>query len=380
MGGGPAKDHLLITSYSPTPQRILDSIQAQFPQLEITDYPVSRSGSAAFKPPKNNAESPPITHHAAPEEDPKLVHLWRQATILITLASLPPNKTYVPNLTLLHLLSAGIDRLTSHPLFTSSAIPITTSSGIHGPPISEYLLLSLLSQSKHYDLLRHNQLHHRAWLPPPQSLPLHDQVHSRIGILGYGSIGRSCAAACKGIGMDIVAFTATPRPDSASRRFSGYNLPGAQGDPEGVLPSAWYSGKGKEALHTFLAQDLDVLLISVPLTPATRSLLSAPEFHILAQKRAFIVNISRGPIIDQPALIAALKKGQLKGAALDVTDPEPLPEGSELWGMENVFVTPHVSARGQEYGERAVGVCVENLRRRGRGEGLVNEVKRGRGY
>jgi len=97
-------------------------------------------------------------------------------------------------------------------------------------------------------------------------------------------------------------------------------------------------------------------------------------------RRSRISNIARGPIIDQPALIKALKDGTLGGAALDVTDPEPLPEDSELWDLKNAIVTPHVSGNGVSYTERAFQVLETNLERRENGEKLINVVNRERGY
>jgi hypothetical protein len=99
-----------------------------------------------------------------------------------------------------------------------------------------------------------------------------------------------------------------------------------------------------------------------------------------AGRKCFVTNIARGPIIDQQALIEALKDGTLQGAALDVTDPEPLPEDSELWDLENVVVTPHISGNGVAYEDRAFQVLGVNLEKREKGEQLINVVKRERGY
>ena len=192
--------------------------------------------------------------------------------------------------------------------------------------------------------------------------------------------------------MDIIAYTATPRPTPESKRDKGFIVPHT-GDPDGSIPSAWYSGLDKPSLHRFLAQDLDHLLISVPLTKATTHLLAAPEFAILARKNAFLSNISRGQILNQADLLASLRAyaandpldsgdggGGLRGAALDVTDPEPLPEGDPLWDAPNCIITPHISGMGEAYVERAFEVLEVNLGRRERGEGLVNLVDRERGY
>jgi phosphoglycerate dehydrogenase-like enzyme len=183
------------------------------------------------------------------------------------------------------------------------------------------------------------------------------------------------------MGMDIVAFTASPRKTPESKKDTGYIVPGT-GDPDGTLPSAWYSGLDKESLHNFLKQDIDVLLVSVPLTDQTRHFLGKEEFEILGKKNAFIANISRGSILQQDDLIAALKKkeGGLRGAALDVTDPEPLNKESELWDLENVAVTPHVSGIGTAYQERSFAILERNLTNWEEGKPLINVVNRKRGY
>lgn len=182
--------------------------------------------------------------------------------------------------------------------------------------------------------------------------------------------------------MDIIAYTATPKDTAESKKDTGFVVPGT-GDENGTLPSQWYSGLDKPSLHNFLSQNIDILLVSVPLTPTTRHFLSTPEFSILSHggaKPAFVSNIARGQIIDQDALITAIKDKTLSGAALDVTDPEPLPESSELWGLENVIVTPHVSGVGEAYTERVFQILEVQLERRGKGEGLINVVDRKRGY
>ena len=158
------------------------------------------------------------------------------------------------------------------------------------------------------------------------------------------------------MGMDVIAYTASPRNTPESKKDQGYIVPGT-GDPDGSLPSAWYSGLDKKSLHNFLSQDIDHLLISVPLTKDTQHFIAVEEFAILGQKRnAFISNISRGQIINQTDLITYLHKyaennpldgkdggGGLRGAALDVTDPEPLPKDDPLWDAPNCIVTPHIS-------------------------------------
>jgi len=220
-----------------------------------------------------------------------------------------------------------------------------------------------------------------------------DKVGQRLGVLGYGSIGRQVARVGKAMGMDVIAYTASPRTTPESKHDKGFIVPGT-GDADGSLPSAWYSGLDKKSLHNFLSQDIDHLLISVPLTKETTHFLAAEEFEILGKTRnTFISNISRGQIINQTDLITYLQKyadndpingkdggGGLRGAALDVTDPEPLPKEDPLWNAPNCIVTPHISGLGDAYVDRAFQLLEVNLDRREKGEKLINVVNRDRGY
>lgn len=218
-------------------------------------------------------------------------------------------------------------------------------------------------------------------------------------MLGYGSIGRQVGRVARALGTDVIAYTATPKDTLEQRRDHGFIVPGT-GDADGSIPSAWYSGLDKKSLHEFLSQDIDILLVSVPLTEETRRFLSADEFRVLAEgssrqtngavaahrdrakggKGPVIVNISRGQIVDQPALVQALTDGTLGGAALDVTDPEPLPADDPLWSAPNVTITPHISGNGASYTDRSFQILEANLGRLESGDRLLNVVDRKRGY
>lgn len=175
--------------------------------------------------------------------------------------------------------------------------------------------------------------------------------------------------------MDILAFTSTPRDTPASRRHDAFNLPGL-GDPDGTLPSQWFSGKTKADVDHFLAQGLDMLVISLPLSKATEQLIGKAQFEILGATKTFVVNIARGPIVDQDALMEALAAGTIRGAALDVTDPEPLPADHPLWKAENCFITPHVAWHSRSQKQRCLGILADNVERFLKGEPLLNELKR----
>lgn len=181
------------------------------------------------------------------------------------------------------------------------------------------------------------------------------------------------------MGMDVHAYTLHPRNTPASRRDESYSPPGL-GDPDGVLPSAWFSGETKAELHDFLGSDLDLLVVATPLTDKTRHLISSPEFSVLAGKKTYVSNIGRGPIINTDDLITALDQGVIRGAALDVTDPEPLPDGHPLWSAKNIIITPHISGGSSKYNERVLAILDYNLNRLGEGKELSNRVSRREGY
>lgn len=181
------------------------------------------------------------------------------------------------------------------------------------------------------------------------------------------------------LGMDVHAYTLHPRPTPESRRDPGYT-PLGTGDPDGVFPSKWYSGSSTEELHAFLSSGLDLLVIAAPLTNDTKHLIAAPELRILSERKTFISNVGRGPIIETNDLIAALNQGLIRGAALDVTDPEPLPDGHPLWSAKNIIITPHISGASTSNRTRAQAILETNLNRLSEGKALINEVSRKEGY
>ena len=353
----------------PEPKEILEALRRKFHNIEITYHDISIT---------SNVEEKQKQLRALPDG------IWKDVTILHTLFTFPENPSDAPNLKLVQLISAGSNQIQKDPIYTETNVPITTSSGIHGPQIAEWCVMTALVQSHKYNSLHDLQKEHK-WGKVGGKENYHnvrDMVGRRLGVLGYGSIGRQVGRVAKAMGMDVIAYTATPKDTLEQKKDRGYIVPGT-GDVDGEVPSAWYSGLDKESRIHFLKQDIDWLLISVPLTDQTYHFLSTNEFKALSQdgkKPAFITNIARGPIIDQPKLIEAIKDNTLAGAALDVTDPEPLPADSELWDLPNVTVTPHVSGIGSSYTERSFMVLEENLNRLESGKALLNEVKRDRGY
>lgn len=197
------------------------------------------------------------------------------------------------------------------------------------------------------------------------------------GILGYGAIGRQCARVAKALGMDVYAYTFRERSTPESRKDDGFSEPGL-GDPNGEFPSKWFSGKDQVA--EFLSSGLDLLIITLPLTKETKGMIAKEQFDLLSKKKAYVSNVGRGAIINTDDLISALKEGKIRGAALDVTDPEPLPPDHELWKVKNVIITPHVSGNSFHYNERVLKILRYNLERRAQGKEVVNRVSKTLGY
>ncbi len=262
-----------------------------------------------------------------------------------------------PALEWLQLTSAGVDRLLDAPVVRSH-VTVTTASGIHAAPISEYIIGVMLAFAKRLPHAMRAQ-QERAWRPYwPEELE-----DKTVGILGVGAIGARTAQLCRALGMRVLALRR-----SATQRLSG----NATGDPaiDEMLPP--------EDLPYLLAES-DYVVIALPLTPETSGLFG--ESQLAAMKpTAVIVNIGRGAIIDQDALIRALKTRTIAGAALDVFTPEPLPADSEIWSLDNVIVTPHISGGTPRYMQRAVALFCDNLRRYLDGQPLVNVVDPQRGY
>ena len=320
------------------------------------------------------------------------VGLFKDATILTTLSSIP-RPEQAPALKFIQLLPAGVDHLLQEPIFQKTNVQIATTSGIHAPQIAEWVVLQILAFSHHFRYLDARQSEGR-WVSHGELLesegPVRDSTSTRIGILGYGSIGRQIARVCRSMGAQIVAFTASARPTPGSRRDDGFCLPGT-GDPEGILPTEWCHGLDKPSLHSFLRRNLDVLVICLPLTEKSKSLIGEEELAILGRGQddsikagTLLINVARGQLVDQEALVRSLKKpvgsGGLRGAALDVTDPEPLPKENELWHLPNVVLHPHVSGLTSQHQQRFLAVLEENLGHWERGIPLINLVERKKGY
>jgi len=190
-----------------------------------------------------------------------------------------------------------------------------------------------------------------------------------ISIVGYGSIGRQVARLAIAFGMRVLAMQR-----GTNHRDDGFLFPGI-GDPEGYLPDRYYL---PDQLHAMLSES-DVVVIALPLTQKTRGLFNDSAFQVM-KSSAFLVNIARGDICDESALVVALQEKQIAGAALDVFHQEPLSPDHPLWHFPNVFISPHTAGLTPHYDERAATIFEENLRRYLLGQPLFNVVDKIQGY
>lgn len=254
-----------------------------------------------------------------------------------------------------HTRSAGIDFISSPELFSKlgSNVALTNAKGMFSSTLAEYCMMACSYFAKDLPrLLRQKKV--ARW----EQYPVLELRGATLGVVGYGDIGRASAKLAKAYGMRVLGL----KRNAASFQDE-------------------YCDKvyGMEGLDELMAQS-DYVLISTPLTEQTRGMISADVLSN-CKPSAVIINVGRGPIIDEDALIAALKNGTIKGAGLDVMTVEPLPRESELWKLDNVLLSPHNMDMTTTFMKESTEFFVgENLPRFVRGERLLNPVDKSAGY
>ena len=249
-----------------------------------------------------------------------------------------------------HVAGAGVDAVL-FPELTESAVTVTNSRGVFDSSIAEYVLGLMLLFAK--DFRRSVELQRRReWMHRETEM----LAGRKLLVVGAGPIGRMISRQARCIGMKTSAVARTSRSEDADfgRVFSSEQL-------DEALP------------------DADYVVVAAPLTDQTRGMFGAAEFERM-KPSARLINVGRGAIVDEPALIEALREVRMAGAALDVFSEEPLPEHSPLWDMPQVVVSPHMSGDFVGWLEALGELFVENFRRWERGDELLNVVDKKRGY
>ncbi len=291
-------------------------------------------------------DSPGVFRGAAPEAE--VIFNWSGGLPLFREVFL-----MCPKLRWVHSRSAGLER-SLFPELVAKDIRLTNGSGVFSPSLGEFTLAAILYFAKDFRRMIRNQMA-GAW----SQFDVEMVSGKTVGIAGYGDIGRAIAARCRAMGMEILAVKR--------------NLPDdAKSDP---LVDRYFA---RERLSEMLAL-CDYVAVAAPLTPETRGMLGKAEFAAM-KKSAVVINVGRGPVIDEKAMIAALAEGRIKGAALDVFDEEPLPTGHPFYRMENVLLSPHCADHTAEWLDDAMRFFITQFERYRRGEPLLNVVDKKLGY
>jgi phosphoglycerate dehydrogenase-like enzyme len=249
--------------------------------------------------------------------------------------------------------TAGVDQAVPPELFAAEHVTLTCIKGPPGPLMAEHAVLLMLALSRNLPVYLNNQQQH-VWRREGQDwLPLHGQT---IAILGVGSGGGNLARVCKtGFGMTVLGMTRTPRELPHVDRAFGKN------ELLSVLP------------------DADFVVLCLPNTGETRRIIDAAALGAM-RSTACLINVSRGALVDEDALIEAMRSGRIAGAGLDVTSVDPIPAESPLWDLPNTVITPHVAVESVKMSDAVVDFWCDNVRRFADNQPLLGVVDRRAGY
>jgi phosphoglycerate dehydrogenase-like enzyme len=287
---------------------------------------------------------PEVAIHAASSEE-ELEELAEEMTILLAFTLPDELLRRASRLKWIQSLATGVDLITNLPSLRKDII-ITSMRGIHGPQMSEMAFLLMLALGRKFPAMVHNQ-DRAVWEQWPGKL----LWRNAVGILGLGVIGEEIARKCKAFGMTVYGIDIVRKEIASVDHYVG---------PEDLEKAA---------------AEVDFLIVVAPNTPQTTKIVS--ESVLSAMKpSAFLINISRGELVDDVALIRALERKTIAGAALDTFVGEPLPPDHPYWKMENVVVTPHIGGWSDIYIEQVLPIIEENLSRflAGNGDDLINLV------
>jgi len=289
-------------------------------------------------------------YHRLTEEIP-------DAEVLLAWSLRPEQFVVAKRLRWIHSPAAAVHQL-MFPELVAGDVLVTNARDVHGPVVAEHALALLLALAKRLpSALRYQQARtwgqEAMWQERPRPRELTD---STLVLVGMGSIGREIAARAAALGMRVLAVREHPQRES------------------GAVSLVF----GPAELDRALAQ-ADFVVIAAPLTPSTRGLFDAARIARM-KPDAYLINVSRGPIVDEAALAQALRKRTIAGAALDVFEAEPLPQDSPLWDLDNLLITPHTAAVTEKLWERHYALIRENLRRFLAAEPLLGLVDKRKGY
>ena len=316
------------------------------------------------------AVSPRIKLHTHPTRDFGTIpeEFLDSVEILYTMHTLP-EPDQVPSLRWVQAHTTGIDQFHGHALLDSDII-LTTMSGSSAPQMAEFALMCMLALGHRLPLISSSSAEEQ-WMDGRYTrFEPRELLDSTVGILGYGSIGREVARLCRAFGARIVAT----KRDLKHLVDEGYALEGL-GDPTADIPDRLYPPEATRSMVSLC----DFVVIALPLTAKTQGAVNADVIKAM-KPGSYIIDVSRGNILDHGALIEALSSGHLAGAALDVYPVEPLPKSSPLWEMKNVILSPHLAGSTPLYFTRAIDLFTLNLGHYLADRPLVNRYDPAQGY
>jgi len=257
----------------------------------------------------------------------------------------------------IHSPAAAVHQL-MYPEMLKSDVLLTNSTGVHGPVVAEHAIAVLLALAKRLPRAMQYQAR-REW---SQDQLWHERPRPRevaeatVAVIGMGGIGREFTARAKALGMKVLAVRENP-----AKGNGGADAVYGPKEIDQILPQA------------------DYVLLCTPVTPATTGIINDARLGKM-KPDAYLINVARGPLIDEPALLQALQERRIAGAALDVFNEEPLPSESPFWSLDNVLITPHTAAVTERLWERHYKLIVENMNRFLAGRPLLNQVDKTQGY
>jgi len=256
------------------------------------------------------------------------------------------------NLKWLQAASAGVLQYVDTELYTNKDILVTTASGTYGRQIGDHVI-GMIIAFNHQFLTYHNQMKTQTW---KRYFPTSDIWDSTILIIGFGDIGQNVARLAKGHQMKVVAVKRTPaeKPASVDELLTINQL-------DKALPTA------------------DYVVVCTASTPETENLMDARRIGLMKQG-SYIINVARGSLVDQDAVIEALEQGRLAGAGFDATEPEPLPPENKLWSLPNVLITPHASGLSPSDPSKVFSIFADNLQHYLGDKNMINAVDFSRKY
>ena len=342
----------------PTPQKPIEITST----IMLTD--------AQIRAIKNKNPNTRIVAYSSKSVDQIPAEQWEKTEVLLSAGNFLPTRNMVPNLRWIQITYAGIDPILEYPLIYEKGIQITSASGVMASQMGEYVLMALLMLGHKMPAILNAQ-QQREWISNKSGMVLPKELRgSTVGIVGYGSIGRQVARLLYSFGAKVLATKA----DLSKLEDDGY-IPEGLGDPKGDYFHRIYPSEG---LFGMLSE-CDFVVLTAPLTESTKNMFSTEAFNAM-KPDSYFINVSRGGLVDEPALINALRNKKIAGAMLDVFADEPLPLNSPLWRQNNLFITPHVSGISANLLNDVLMLFAENLSRYQQSLPLFNLIDPKKGY